>query len=274
MKNAVITVLAVLVLVMGGYLVYDKIIDKDDNKVQDNIIKKSEELDINSYEVRSLFAPFGYHTNFDKEELYYKDKVILEDLSTEYKNRLAFAKYFYENKKYEGTYKIDEFISLDTLTSSKLEEYYKKLFGNNDKYIAQSFDSFGIDRMFMDYIKEQELYTASQNGGDADFTRYGNQLYKAIKTENTIELYEYVVVFNYSLSKNLSGVYKNIEDAYNFENAIKESYAENITNLIKYDNSGYYFDDLSEYKEEASQYKLIFKKENGNYIFESIEKIK
>ena len=29
MKNVIITILAILVLGMGGYLVYDKVIDKD-----------------------------------------------------------------------------------------------------------------------------------------------------------------------------------------------------------------------------------------------------
>jgi len=49
MKNAVIIILAVLVLAMGGYLVYDKIIDKDDKIEDDNTIENNENGKQDSY---------------------------------------------------------------------------------------------------------------------------------------------------------------------------------------------------------------------------------
>ena len=75
-------------------------------------------------------------------------------------------------------------------------------------------------------------------------------------------------------------MYKNIEDANNHKNAIKE---ESINdnggyNLIKNKDKelsyqGVYLDDLSDYKDEASKYKITFEKENSDYVFKKIEKI-
>ena len=42
---------------------------------------------------------------------------------------------------------------------------------------------------------------------------------------------------------------------------------------VKISKIGVYLDDLSDYKDEASKYKLTFEKEDNNYIFKSVEKI-
>ena len=43
MKNVVITILVILVLGLGGYLVYDKVIDKD---VNEEVQEESKEFDL------------------------------------------------------------------------------------------------------------------------------------------------------------------------------------------------------------------------------------
>lgn len=238
MKNLVITILAVIVLGLGGYLVFDKILsnnntDNENNKMdnQNNVVL--EELDINSKEVQDLFAPFNYYLDASKEELYPKDKITTSDLSNEYKNRLAFAKYWNENRKYEGTENVDS-ILLNKLTSSTLGEYYKKVFGTGVQYAPISFNSYHIASLEMTYDSQKNIYIASQNAGEVATFRYGTELYKAIKKGNTIELYEYVVVFNYNWDKKLAGVYRNISDAINFQNAIKETISSDLTVLMKY----------------------------------------
>ena len=61
----------------------------------------------------------------------------------------------------------------------------------------------------------------------------------------------------------------NLEDANNFQNAIKQkqmNYDTGTSDLI--------LEDLSDYKDKASEYKLTFEKEDNNYVFKQIEKIK
>ena len=143
------------------------------------------------------------------------------------------------------------------------------LFGEITEYIAKSFDSYGIDTLSMTYNKENDVYLADLVAGDYTGYRYGKELYKAIKAGNKIELYEYVVVYNENYDEGLVGVFSNIEDANNFQNAIKQkqmNYDTGTSDLI--------LEDLSDYKDKASEYKLTFEKEDNNYVFKQIEKIK
>lgn len=258
-------------------------VDKISKEVAEN--KDSKELDINSEEVMDLYIPFSYFMHeASGEELYKKDKVTQADLSVEYKNRLAFAK-LYNSVSYDNLFtdKIEiskeDGLYVSGFKSEVLEKYYKKLFGKNAKYVAKTFDSYSINTLYMYYDEKTDTYSEDLAGGDWTSFRYGNEIYKAIEADNKIELYLYVVVFN-SDSENKGGVYRDIEDATNFKNAIKEvkTYDEFVY-LMKYKDKkisyeGIYFDDLSDYKDEASQYKITFVKEDNNYIFESVEKIK
>lgn len=279
--KGILLVIVMVAIFTGGYLLKDyqnkendKQVKKDENKVVKTMDEKVEELDINSEKVMNLYIPFSVYTHeASDEELYSKNKITPDDLSYEYKNRLAFAKYNNEVDKknlYEGNIKIDEYeLEPDYLKSSTLEKSYKKLFGENTEYIAKSFDSYGIDTLSMTYNKENDVYLADLVAGDYTGYRYGKELYKAIKDGNKIELYEYVVVYNENYDEGLVGVFSNIEDANNFQNAIKQkqmNYDTGTSDLI--------LEDLSDYKDKASEYKLTFEKEDNNYVFKQIEKIK
>lgn len=279
--KGILLIIVMFVIFAGGYLLNDyqnnetnKQTKKDKGEVVKTNNEKTEELNINSKDVMDLYIPFSYFTHeASDEELYSKDKITPDDLSIEYKNRLAFAKYNNEldgKNLYEGNIKIDEYeLEPDYLKSSTLEKSYKKLFGENTKYIAKSFDSYGIDTLNMTYNKENDVYLADLVAGDYTGYRYGKELYKAIKVGNKIELYEYVVVYNEDWHKGIVGVYSNIEDANNFQNAIKQkqmNYDTGTSDLI--------LDDLSDYKDKASEYKLTFEKDDNNYVFKQIEKIR
>ena len=141
-----------------------------------------------------------------------------------------------------------------------------------------SFNSYSIDTYEMTYNSKDDSYYEADFASDFTPYRYAHELYKAVKSGNKIEMYEYVVVYNEN--DRVFGVYKNIEDANNHKNAIKE---ESINdnggyNLIKNKDKelsyqGVYLDDLSDYKDEASKYKITFEKENSDYVFKKIEKI-
>lgn len=277
-KRNILKVLTfVIVITLGflsGYLLAN--LTNDKRTVEVNVEAK-ENLGINSKQVMDLYIPFSYFMHeADKEELYSKDKITPDDLSIEYKNRLAFAKYYYE---YNET-NTSNLIKLD-YSSSNLENYYKKLFGNNAKYTAKSFNSYSIDASEMTYDEKTDSYMPALPAGDLTYYRYANEVYKAVKKDNTIEIYEYVVVYNLDWDNNKFGIFKNLDDAKSFKNAIsiKEYNDKTASTIMKYkdkqiSNNGIYLDNLREYKANASKYKLIFEKEDNNYIFKSIEKIK
>ncbi len=288
--KGILLIVVIAVFFVGGYLLNDyqnkdtNKQNKDDKTVINN--EKTKELNIYSEEVRNLYSPFSISAReaTTDQELYNRDKTTTNDLSYEYKNRLAFAKYYNEvgqKNLYEGVINIDELgeVELDYLKSSTLEKSYKNLFGENIKYMAKSFDSSVIDTLAMTYDKNKDFYIADMVGGDCTGYRYGKELYKAIQAGNKIELYEYVVVYNEDDETGIVGVYSNIEDANNFKNPIKQIRTYDgyscAAELIKHrETNGYMVEDLSDYKDKASKYKLTFEKENGNYVFRQIEKIK
>ncbi len=274
LKVTLLIILMVMVFV-GGYLLKDY-----QNKNSKTETIKTEELDISSKEILDLYEPFTFYMHeASDEELYFKDKVTPDDLSIEYKNRLAFAKYVNETSLddlYDGTEVIDEQYNVEVsyLKSSKLEKYYKKLFGKESKYVAKTFDAYNIRTLSMDYDEKKDIYYETPEGGDYTVYRYGHELFRAVKSGDKIYLYEYVVVYNEDYMKDIVGVYANLEDANNFENAIRQinGYGGHDT-LMKF-NEDNYSDDLSDYKDKASKYKLTFEKEDNNYVFKQIEKIK
>ena len=287
LKVAVLIIVAVG-LVCGGYYLNDYQKKTDSKKTITTKDISNKELNINSEDVMKLYLPFSYFMHeASEEELYKKDKVTSNDLSYEYKNRLAFAHYYNvikdHEKLYEGTYynKTIE-MDVDFLYSKTLQKYYVELFGKSEKYVPKTFSSFGLDSIVMYYDKSEDKYYDDIASGDYTGFRYGNEFYKAIKKNDTIELYEYVVVYNEDYEKNIQGVYNNINDAKSFKNAIKEvKYPDssNQPNLQKYKDkeisyNGIHLDDLSDYKKEAAKYKLTFKLEDNNYVFKSIEKLK
>ncbi len=275
--RGILKLIGILIIIAAGlYIGYVVGNNQDKEKEKNKLIKttneKIEELDINSKEVMNLYFPFEFYTHeASDEELYYEEKITPDDLSYEYKNRLAFAKYYNEVDRerlrlYDGVIKDDFNLDREYLKSSTLEKSYKTLFGKNAKYIAKTFDSFGIDTLSMIYDSTNDIYLADISAGDYTMYRYGKELYKAIKVGNKIELYEYVVVYNEDYENNIVGVFSNIEDADNFQNVIKQTNYDLSSDLI--------LENLLNYKDKASEYKLTFEKEDNNYIFKQIEKIK
>lgn len=282
--KALLILIIVIIAFIGGYLFNE---NKSDVKEKDNKItvkddkSKEVEIDINSEEVMGLYLPFSYHTHeASDEELFIKDKTNSSELSTEYRNRLALAHYIAEGNKSEGMGKLKNAeIAVPYLSSKTLESYYKELFGTDIEYTPKSFNAYGIMSSTMIYYENENRYYSSIEGGDISIYRFANELYKAVKKNDTIELYVYVITYYPSNDGFKISVFKSLEDAKNSKNLIAESSYENYQLMIKnktvnYKNNELYIDDISAYKEEASQYKLLFKLENNNYVFKSIERVK
>ena len=220
----VIILLVFLIFIFSGK---DEKENKENKDNKDNTINdKGEEGSNFSDLALKYYGVFEFNMHdADKEELYKYNKVTANELSNEYKNRLAFAylvKDFYS--KNDGNSSFYEGYEDGAYLSSKtLEKYYKEFFGNNSSYVAKSFDSYGIDSLSMTYNNENDRYYSAFEGGDDTFFRYATQLYKVEENDDSLVLYEYVVVFNTINNGELYGVYSNLNDAMTNNNSIKLS---------------------------------------------------
>lgn len=273
----VISVLCICVLILGVCLKSNVFVGKKSETKSTKETKKDKnkkdninELDINSDEVKNLFDPFKYHTSIaGDEELYRSDKVVAKDLSTNYKNRLAFAKYLSSSEYASSGANLTGYSSNCSLSSDTLDKYFKQLFGAEESYVAQTFNSYGIGHIEMKYNQTDNTYYCDPNSGDATTNFYASQIDKAEQTKRYINIYINVVVYNQT-GANYSA-YMSLEDSNAHNNPIKES--TNYSDIIKYVDESKSLHDLSQYKEKASKYKMVFENKNGNYIFNYIEKI-
>ena len=287
-KNIIIIILMLMIIGLAGLMCYDKfvvnkepektkIIEKKEETKKEEMTKE-EELSLDSEMVKKLYSPFRHHTyEADMEELYSKDIITPNELSNTYRNRLAFAYYFEtkakgnRNNAYDGSDTYKGLFSYSYLLSTTLEKYYKEFFGNNISYIPETFDSYNIDLLTMTYNKSKLRYESDDVAGDASFYRYATQLYKAIQTNKSIELYEYTVVLKQK-SVGYVTFFNNINDAKEFKNPGFEIKIESISTLYGTNNE---IDlSLNKIQPTVSKYKITFTKDTtGNYYFTKIEKV-
>ncbi len=238
-----------------------------------------------------LMRTFSYYVHdIQNEELFSKDLVTFNDLSSKYKNRLAFAYFvsnfysthgsdenYFEGKDVNSTY-VGNNEEQYYLSSATLEKYFKELFGETAEYVEESFESYHISSLSMFFEKNKKVYYSALEGGDYVYERYLKDFYKTVETEDKLEIYGYVVVRKMNSNNNTFGFYKTLNDAMSNTNAIKTFEVNDSNMSTKFDKTkkinDITFDDLSDYKNDASQYKLTFDKENNHYVFKSIEKIK
>ena len=116
MKNVVITILVILVLGLGGYLVYDKVIDKGDTNINDDTSQS-----INKDYVGVAFSDsltidwptdeLGKETG-DPDKVTKKveiPKILIETDSTKIINDKIYNDYIYYIKMFEDNYKFETF---------------------------------------------------------------------------------------------------------------------------------------------------------------------
>lgn len=296
-NNKIVLVIIVLLLLIGVgvgcFFLGQNLTSNDSSKEESNkttdettttILKeKTSNFSIDELRYFNIFSYFMPDAN--DEELYKSDKVYASDLSSKYKNRLAFAYYrsdiYSKGGKYDNLYDGKEYNEeyaeeVNYLKSSTLEKYYKELFGKNANYEKVDFNTYSIGSIGLNYNQAKDLYYVANEAGDYSNFRYATEFYKLVEKDKTLELYSYVVVYHHNFENDKRGVYKNINEARSFINPIKESIGDYST-YKQYDGVsifGQSGDDLRDYKDKASQYKIIMEKEDHHYIFKSIEKIK
>ena len=267
MKNAVIGVLATLVVLMGGYLVYDKVIDKKDsgvvdNKTQSDDSKKSGEIELidatlksdlsekvdimnwksipsedenNKYSTTYLFREISSLNQLSNDD---KLIIVLEGLHS--RNKFSFTSRYSKDltsgvydyiKGYvndNGVIQID----IEEISSTLVNSEYKRIFGTNiteHKSIEENCPAYIYDSTSQKYY-----WIEPQCGGATGTDMYS---YKRYYSKNNDEAYVYVI-------------YAEVTEG--------ESFVINESNYKKYD-----------------EYKYTFKNDStGNYYFVKVEKVR
>lgn len=130
---AAVVILIILVLALGGYIVYDKILSTDNINKEDKREEtkdENKELDVNSNIVKELDKKYLITGDFYPVDIYYlEDTVNVEKMSNQekvdYLARIGFVK--------EGT--VNQGNSIETISEEEYNAGYKKLYGPDQKII-------------------------------------------------------------------------------------------------------------------------------------------
>lgn len=259
MKNIVITMLTILVLGLGGYLVYDKVIDKEINKEEDTNL--TQENDFDSAEAKKLIdkyyaegptgGPNTFKTGYTEEIKRY-----LALKKSEY-DKITYIWYEPFNSAREAIYYDD------------LNETYKYLFGETNDAAREDF-SLGCKKFV--YDKKQDVFIDASECGGVGTPKYFYGVKTAKEKDNKLVIDVVYAEFN-------------IVGSYDENNVVYFKYNDTLNN--SYDDKDIYgsesgkerenYDKFEEkYLEENSQklpiYTFVFEKEDNHYIFNSMER--
>ena len=272
---AIIAILCVALLGLGGFVVYDKFIkedskenkptntNKEDKNVKtkdkilkettlsndDEIVKKLANKVINVYPTNSI-------GNFEYEDyIYKKDIMNLEDENIKFKLSLAA-----ESIKLD--FARDDTTKSSYISEEKLKEAYFELFGKDSIYSRSNFIVDDCARNY-NWSNENNRYESplidgcggTVLGGTHGEFAYAKQIKNNAGTD-IIEIYEYFISVN-----PVKGIYSDYKQ----------------TDLIVEGeiNSSDYSTIISENKDKVGLYKHKFVKDtNGTYVYTSVEKVR
>ena len=274
---AIITILCIAVLGLGGFIVYDKFIkeDKEKSNISDNQTSKDNTdsklvettLSNDDPKVKDLANKvIGVFTNsilfgdyFEYNNYFYKkDKVILKDESLKFKLSLAAAKM--EIKSLENDDNIIYYIE-----ENDLKDTYYSLFGKDSNYERTDIMVDNCPNS-LSWSNENNRYekVVPKTGGCGGtsfggvYVKLGYAKQKKNSNTDIIDLYEYFISLNPE-----KGVYSD----YNNTNL--------ITTFTNYDNNKIIDEVVNEYEDKVGIYKYSFVKDSdGNYVFTSVEKVR
>lgn len=186
MKNIIITILAILVLGLGGYLVYDKVIDKDvKEEVKNESNKKEKEeytlIDKNNESVQFLYSYRAINSYMDKK-LYTTEYLKVEDRTAEEKYSIAsniFAKESHDGFSEDGQ-------TIELLENQKVKNGYERVFGPNT-YKKPEKMSFGCEDYEI-YSKDENYYVLVANGCGGPFATIVENIDEVRKYRDRIEI--------------------------------------------------------------------------------------
>jgi len=277
-KNFVITLLIILVLCLGGYLVYDKIIhNNDDGDNTKEVLEDEKKYDlveakklVDRYMSQDYMRYEILSDNYLSEEA--KVKIAINNTkstNTEYTCKEAFPEYYSEGEAFVNDDTSGSVgVCTDNYESSEIYDYknvnstYKKLFGNKKDLpkIMIDYDIFGVYAYSKTYDAFVELSCAC-----GDFYSVGSSYYE-VNSANIVDSTLEVVINYINFNLNQNSICLEQDDSVCI-NTGKE-YLSDISNEdIKklYSNA--------ETQNKISKYKLIFRQSDTGYYLDSISKL-
>jgi len=276
-KNMVIMILAILVLGLGGYLVYDKVLTNDNNEIENTEVKE-ESYDLAA--AKELIDKYYYSyatqsgTSFtigyteDAKKYLAAVNVSVKDVSTincilTYNNEGYQYEVNLENGGIGYCYGDTNSISYDALSES-----YKKLFGN-DKVLKKNDFIFGA--MIYDYNEKLDSFiklSCECGGGPGGIELYSIKSAKKVGDKliinvGRVELKSGILDENkytdefYTTEINGQTLKYNYNEVFNSDYSISEEFERQFFN---------------KYLDKLDTYKFTFFNENGTYKLESMVK--
>ena len=281
MKNIIITILSVLVLGFGCFIVYDKVINKEEKKednVVDNVNEKEEEnsnsvdeeKDFDLIKAEELLDKFGFNENLGcgrtiYEESYdekFKQAIVLKKVSDSVKTKKKCSEMYsqeYDSYSYKGEYgacyKDKEATIIPYDEANKI---YKGMYGEDipKKGFNRYYDFYDYNESLNSFV---ELDCAGGCGGSCAGPAY----LKINKIESAKENDDSVIIRVRYQRPTI-----NVTDSGIYTVAI-------LYSQIKLDST-----DLESAKKEVETkyldkldlYEIVFTKKDGNYIFKSLTK--
>lgn len=182
MKNVIITILAILVLGMGGYLVYDKDV-KEETKEESSKQAKEEYtlIDKENESIQFLYSFRAINSYMDKK-LYTTEYLKVEDRTQEEKYSIA-SNVFTKEKHYT----FDENSQMiEVLDNKKIKNGYERVFGPNT-YKKPEKMSFGCEDYEI-YSKDENYYVLVANGCGGPFATIVENIDEVRKYRDRIEI--------------------------------------------------------------------------------------
>lgn len=239
----VIILLMLVIIALVGYIAYDKgyIFNKKEvttkEAVKNNKAEKKEKvitsLEVTDPIVQQLYSNVGLDIACLKSAYFKDKKVVASDIDKDYATRVLFNKLGY---------------SVSTFTKSQVDDIFNSIYGKNYKFVHGNMNGCPT----VTYDSNSEIYTVVSAGcgwtcGPSDLKK----IVKAERTSNEVSIY-FRVLF---LGDNASNNYDYYKD-YNKTQKLD----------LKTDEAGVPEDIDSNYA-KGSLYKMIFVKDNNNYVF-------
>lgn len=241
-----VVILSLIVVGLGGYLIYDNFFKDDDvNSNVKKIVFNNNEKEVPLYYYYdlydNLFLPF-YEIERE-DDIYHKNsKLLVNDI--DYDDKLLLASMQLASK------------TGDTYSAYSLESTYHKMFGDNAEFkIVNDFGNCPGST----YNSETKMYEFNFECGDTGMRNIYNVPVKATTDGDNLYIYEKSVFVSYKekLNEDNSGEIVDLYKDYD----MKEKIASNVVILYK----DLYTFDFSEYYDKLNTYKYTFKSRDALY---------
>lgn len=280
-----------IVILLAGFMGYSlknnnksdisdkKIEEKENNKESE----QKEELNVNSSLVLDLFNNVNRFNdaldvvndnNYLFNYFYKQDKILNEQVSDEVKFSIIFDKLYNEKVQSLATATLEEYENFKFYLKDINNESIK-IFGKtiDVKNILDSNNNVnvGVRGNTFKYNEDGQYFNLVSGGiGDCQSLNLKTKILSAVKYEDKIEITNKIMyIYSSSCDVEELKVFKSVGNSpFDLKEQL-DDLTNNVNNMLAKDI------DINNYIEKLDEFKWIFTKNNdGNYIFESVEKVK